>query len=475
LCIIAAVIAADVDDGDVLVLTKNNFDETVKSSDLILVEFYAPWCGHCKKLAPEYGQAATILKKNDPPVLLGKVDATVDSELGQRFSVTGYPTLKIFRRGVVSDYKGPRDSAGIVAYMKKQVGDSAKTLSTSEEYDKFVENQDISIIGFFPSKSGSLYKAFLEAADQNRDDFRFGLVTDNSIMEQKKFKQGVVVIRPFDDKVPAVFTGKENANEITSFVYANSVPFIGELTKANEARYKKLNKPIVKAYFDVDWKSNLKRTNYYVNRLKKAIDEVAGLKEKVSFAVVKRANFKDELDKFGLAKDAEVGVAIDDFAGSLKYRLDKEFSVDNLKEFFKNYLENKIKPHIKSEPIPEKNDAPVKIVVGESFNDIVLDKTKDVLIEMYAPWCGHCKKLEPIYTELAEKLGGIDSVVIAKMDATANDSPHPKYQARGYPTIFFAPANNKDAPLTFSGDRSVAGFRDYLKKNAAIKWPKDEL
>ena len=43
LCLLAAVIAADVDDGDVLVLTKNNFDETVKSSDLLLVEFYAPW------------------------------------------------------------------------------------------------------------------------------------------------------------------------------------------------------------------------------------------------------------------------------------------------------------------------------------------------------------------------------------------------------------------------------------------------
>jgi hypothetical protein len=78
----------------------------------------------------------------------------------------------------MSDYKGPRDSSGIVAYMKKQVGDSAKLLSTAAEFDAFVDNADISVIGFFPSKSGSLYKAFLETADQNRDEFRFGLVTD---------------------------------------------------------------------------------------------------------------------------------------------------------------------------------------------------------------------------------------------------------------------------------------------------------
>jgi len=171
------------------------------------------------------------------------------------------------------------------------------------------------------------------------------------------------------------------------------------------------------------------------------------------------------LDKFGLSNTAEIGVAIDDFAGNLKYRLEKEFSVDNLKEFFSDYAQNKLKPHIKSEPIPE-SQGPVKVVVGQSFNDIVLDNTKDVLFEMYAPWCGHCKKLEPIYNELAEKLSGIDSVVIAKMDATANDSPHPKYQAKGYPTIFFAPAGKKDTPMTSSGDRTVAGCRDYLKKNS---------
>ena len=45
------------------------------------------------------------------------------------------------------------------------------------------------------------------------------------------------------------------------------------------------------------------------------------------------------------------------------------------------------------------------MVVGETFNDIVNDESKDVLIEFYAPWCGHCKNLEPIYNELGEKVG----------------------------------------------------------------------
>ena len=73
-------------------------------------------CGHCKNLAPKYEKAAQALKQRTPPIPLVKVDATVESELAKRFDITGYPTLKIFRKGRASEYKGPRDEGKIDNY-----------------------------------------------------------------------------------------------------------------------------------------------------------------------------------------------------------------------------------------------------------------------------------------------------------------------------------------------------------------------
>ena len=91
-------------------------------------------------------------------------------------------------------------------------------------------------------------------------------------------------------------------------------------------------------------------------------------------------------------------------------------------------LAGNAEPYMKSESVPETQEE-LKVAVGKNFKELITDADKDVLIEFYAPWCGHCKALAPKFEELAKKLVDED-VVIAKMDATANDVP-PGFEVRG--------------------------------------------
>merc|ERR1711894_394000 len=113
------------------------------------------------------------------------------------------------------------------------------------------------------------------------------------------------------------------------------------------------------------------------------------------------------------------------------------FSMETFEQFLKDFEAGKIEPHMKSEDIPV-NDQPVKVAVAKNFEELVTNSKKDVLIEFYASWCGHCKSLAPKYDELGEKQKDEAGVTIAKMDATANDVP-PQYNVRGFPTIYWAP------------------------------------
>lgn len=147
-----------------------------------------------------------------------------------------------------------------------------------------------------------------------------------------------------------------------------------------------------------------------------------------------------------------------------------------IEEFLEKVKNGKARAYLRSQIPPKKQTKPVLTVTGKTFHDIVMDETKDVLIELYAPWCGHCKKFEPEYKKLAKSLTNEKNLVLAKMNADANDGPD-NYNVLGYPTIYFAPANNKEIPIKYEGKRELDDLKKFMMENAAVSFQnvKDEL
>lgn len=448
------------DEADVVVLTTKNFDATIKAHKYVLVEFYAPWCGHCKQLAPEYARAATAIKALEEDIVIAKVDATEQKELGDRFEIKGFPTLKWFVDGEATEYGGGRDEKTIVSWVKKKTGPPAVTISSTEEWEKATASADVVVLGYFTAFEGADFDAFIKLA-QADERLSFVQTTDAKVAAaQGLTAPGFAVYKnyAFEEASTATSEGGEGLEEFVKLAAMPlTVPFSEETT-------------------DIIFESGIEQQMMFIGDTEMlegdAIESfktvAAELKGKLVFVTVNSDVKAAEpvLEFFGITEETPrpvvMGFSISDGQGK-KFKLPTEYNLENTRAFGQAMADGTATPDYKSEPIPENNkDGEVTVVVGKSFEDIVLDSEKDVLLEVYAPWCGHCKQLEPIYHKLAKRFKKVDSVVIAKMDGTANE--HAQVTAEGFPTILFYPAGGE--VVSFDGERTLTGMTKFIKQHA---------
>ncbi|PNY26551.1 Protein disulfide-isomerase erp38 [Tolypocladium capitatum] len=127
--VFAAVAAVAAARSAVMDLTPSNFDKVVlKSGKPTFVEFFAPWCGHCKQLAPVWEELALSFEHAKDKVQIAKVDADAERSLGKRFGIQGFPTLKYFdgKSDKPEEYNEGRDLESLSAFLAKKVGLKAK-------------------------------------------------------------------------------------------------------------------------------------------------------------------------------------------------------------------------------------------------------------------------------------------------------------------------------------------------------------
>ncbi|KAL2809299.1 thioredoxin-like domain-containing protein [Aspergillus granulosus] len=445
-------------ESDVISLTKDTFNDFIAEHELVLAEFFAPWCGHCKALAPKYEEAATELKAKNIPLV--KVDCTAEEEICKEQGVEGYPTLKVFRgAGSVKPYQGARQAEAIVSYMVKQSLPAVSTV-TEENLEEFKTLDKIVVVGYIAEDDKASNEAYTAFAESQRDTYLFGSAKDAAIASAEGVNQpSIVLYKDFDEK-KATYEGSLEAEALLSWVKTASTPLVGEVGPETYSGYITAGIPLAYIFAETE-----EERTKFAEEFKPIAEKLKGL---INIATIDAKAFGAHAGNLNLDPKQFPAFAIQDPVKNTKYPYDqtKELSAKDIGNFIQDVLDGKVEPSIKSEPIPETQEDAVTVVVAHSYKDLVIENDKDVLLEFYAPWCGHCKALAPKYEELAQLYANNEEfkskVTIAKIDATANDVPD---SITGFPTIKLFPAGSKDAPVEYSGSRTIEDLANFVKEN----------
>ncbi|EMD40736.1 hypothetical protein CERSUDRAFT_111314 [Gelatoporia subvermispora B] len=447
---------------DVVDLTGTNFDSIVNPESLILVEFFAPWCGHCKALAPHYEEAATALKEKN--IKLAKVNCVDEADFCQANGIQGYPTLRVYRNGEYTDYTGPRKTDGIISYMTKQSLPAVSEV-TLANFDEFTKADKIVAVAFLSSPTDVPGPEFSATANKHRDDYLFGSTTDKGAIDAAGVTPpAIVVYRSFDEPTveypyPVV---DAKVKDIEEWIQELSIPVIDQVGTDNYQTYAQSGKPL--AYLFVD-PTDAKSEEYIA-----AIKPIAAkYKGKVNFVWIDAVKFSDHAKALNLNEAKWPGFVIQNLQKQLKFPYDqnKEVTPEAVDELITQFLDGKLEPELKSQPIPTTQDESVFNLVGKQFEDVVFDDDKDVFVEFYASWCGHCKRLKPTWDSLGDRYVNVkDRIVIAKFEATENDlPPSVPFRISGFPTLKFKKAGTREF-IDYDGDRSLESLITFVEESA---------
>jgi len=336
----------------------------------------------------------------------------------------------------------------MVKFMKKQNA-PAFTPLTAAEVDDFKTKEAVVVVGHFADLESAEAKAFAEAANKLRNEYSFGAVTEGVTSPS---------VTLYNADGPQAFDGEYTVENLEHFVVTEAFPLFGEIGPDNYHKYASRGFPLV--WFFLDYSADI------TNDIVSFASEIAkDLKGKLSLVKLDGIRWSQHAKNYGLSGNAP-GIVIEDRVTKKNYVLPEKNAVTSeaLRAHLQGYVDGTLAPYVKSEEIPADNDGPVTAIVGTNFEQVVMDKTKDVFVEFYAPWCGHCKSLAPKWDELGSLFADNENVVIGKMDSTANDAPG--VEVKGFPSLYLFKADDK-TPLRYHGERTPEAMAKWVRETGS--------
>ncbi|KAB0796261.1 hypothetical protein PPYR_10322 [Photinus pyralis] len=440
----------------VSVLTQENFKDFISSRDYVLVDFYAPWCGQCQDLEPEYAMVAQTLALSESPVELGKVDVTEEESLADDHNIKVIPTLVLFKKGKTrAEYTGELVAEKIVEWLTRRCGPPAQDLQGVENVQALIEEFDVVVIGFFKDQSSKNAEVFLEFADSTFS-VPFGITSDEDSFAEYSVKNGdIVLFKKFDDR-KVKFGGELNVKGLQTFLREESRPLISEfepdLLETDGVR------GFVLLFLD--------KLSEESSRIEDEARSVAKLfKQDIMFVSVDTEIGANQaaLDMLNVKDEDVPTMRIAKPARNIKRFVPEsnDLTAESIQKFVEDYLSGKIKPQFLGADLPEDwKKGFVYTLVSSNFESVVFDTEKDVLVEFHKTSCGYCKLLHPILEQVGEYFKRDTHVIVAKIDISVNEIDDDNFQS--LPALKLYLRGDKKV-ITYKGAITVEAIANFIK------------
>ena len=363
----------------------------------------------------------------------------------------GYPSVKLFIKNQVMEYTGERKAPSLSSWVIKKIGLPVSTLGTLENLEGAIDSKDVLAV-FFGKKDRTEYR-IIEFASKTYDSVEFALTTNAEALKKYEVTiPALILFKKFDQRV-VKFTGRFTKQELFMFIDKQHRPLLMPFN-SNAIRhiFEKKNNALIVFRSQED---SSKYDGFLTQMAKDFQNELA-------FTYIDLSENSKIGRFFGI--NSMPSVIISQPLNQAKYRLNGEVTEENVKQFIKDWKGKKVNQYLRSEHVVESNEGARKLV-GSNFKEVAFDKTKDVLVQFYAPWCVHCNDFAEEYDNLADLFKEVNSVVIAKLDYYANDILG--QAVKGFPTFRFFTSTNKKG-IDYEGERSFEGLKDFVIQNADI-------
>ena len=445
----------DLKNPNIITLDNSNFTDYIEKNKPIVVLFYAPWCGHCQAFAPEYSKLADKLVEEKSNLKVAKLDAIANEDTGKAQKIMGFPTIRFYYENTTFDYNhGDRTIEAILKYYDKKVNGGYKEFKTVKEVEEYTEKEPFVLLA---TKKMNM---FIEAS-KKIENAEFAYCGEKECVD--KYKSDIVFIKKVEEPILAFPADKEITVEaLQTFINSNNFVLGGDFNSESAEIFFSNKRPALFFFRDNSTAEHTEKDKLMKQIAKEFREKlyifVLDIKGNDIYEQTAEYFSVEELPRIQIVNVTEV----EDFNNYIMHEVKtvNDITEESVKKFINEFFEGKRERELKSEPVTEQEDPDITLVVGKTFNKMVMENKKSVMMLYVGKGCSEiCEEAMSIWRLLSVKYKDNEEVEYLVMDLTFNevkglDKPEVYPLIMGY--------INKEQPMKYEGELKLTEIENWM-------------